>query len=245
MLIKEEFADLDTPTGPMRTHLFRPLTEGKFPGLVFYSEIFQVSGPIRRFAARLAGQGYLVAVPEVYHEFEPAGTVLAYDDAGSARGNLLKVTKEVAAYDSDAAASLTFLQAHPQCSGNLGAVGVCLGGHLAFRAAMNPSVCAGVCFYPTDIHQGSLGRGRADNTLSRMGEISGEMLMMWGRQDPHIPAEGRRKIYDEMSAANLPFEWHEWNGAHAFMRDEGHRYDPAIAQICFAMMFEFLERRLK
>ena len=50
-----EFIDLDTPTGPMRTHLFRPVAEGRYPGLLLYSEIFQVTGPIRRTAALLAG----------------------------------------------------------------------------------------------------------------------------------------------------------------------------------------------
>ncbi len=43
-----ESADLDTPTGLMRTYLFRPMAEGRYPGLVLFSEIFQVTGPIRR-----------------------------------------------------------------------------------------------------------------------------------------------------------------------------------------------------
>jgi hypothetical protein len=55
---------------------------------------------------------------------------------------------------------------------------------------MNPDVLAGVCFYATDIHKGSLGKG-GDDTLERMGELKSEMLMIWGRQDPHVPTEGR------------------------------------------------------
>ncbi len=50
-----ESADVPTPTGPMRTYLFRPVAEGRYPGLVLYSEIFQVTGPIRR--ADTAGTG--------------------------------------------------------------------------------------------------------------------------------------------------------------------------------------------
>ncbi len=84
MTIKDDIVvDLDTATGPMRTYVFRPAAEGRYPGVVFYSEIFQVTGPIRRTAAMIAGHGYVVAVPEVYHELEPAGTVLAYDQAGA------------------------------------------------------------------------------------------------------------------------------------------------------------------
>ena len=88
MIIKDaESVDVHTSTGPMRTYLFRPVAEGRYPGLVLFSEIFQVTGPIRRAAAMLASHGFVVAVPEIYHELEPAGTVLAYDEAGAERGN--------------------------------------------------------------------------------------------------------------------------------------------------------------
>ena len=100
-------------------------------------------------------------------------------------------------------AVLDHLKAHPACTGKLGVMGVCLGGHLAFRAAMNPDVQAGVCFYATDIHTRSLGKGKNDDTLDRMAEIKGEMLMAWGRQDPHVPREGRQRIYDAMNDAGV------------------------------------------
>src|SRR5271170_2237575 len=112
MILQEELAvDLATPTGPMRTYMFRPAVKGKCPAVILYSEIFQVTGPIRRFAAFIAGHGYIVAVPEVYHELEPAGTVLAYDQAGSDRGNADKYAKPVSSYDSDARALLDHLKA--------------------------------------------------------------------------------------------------------------------------------------
>ena len=244
VLRDEETVDIPTPTGPMRTSLFRPAADGRFPGVVLFSEIFQITAPIRRMAASLAGNGYLVAVPEVYHELEPAGTVLAYDTAGADRGNADKITKELAGYDNDARAVLDHLKAHEACTGKLGTMGVCLGGHLAFRAAMNPDVSAGICFYATDIHTRTLGLGKNDNTLDRIGEIKGEMLMAWGRQDPHVPREGRRLIYDAMNDAGVNLQWHEFNGAHAFLRDEGPRYDPALARLAWTLILELLGRTL-
>src|SRR5690349_18278558 len=143
MVIKDdESADVDTPSGPMRTHIFRPAAEGRYPGILLYSEIFQVTGPIHRTAALLASNGFVVAVPEIYHELEPAGTVLPYDQEGADRGNRHKTTKELASYDSDARAALAYLAAEPRCTGKLGVMGICIGGHLAFRAAMNPEVRA-------------------------------------------------------------------------------------------------------
>jgi carboxymethylenebutenolidase len=243
-LKEEEVHDVATPTGPMRTFILRPAANGSYPAIVFYSEIFQVTGPIRRTAALLAGQGFVVAVPEVYHEFLPAGTVLAYDQAGADKGNEIKIGKEVSAWDSDARALLDHLKTQPYCNGKLGTLGICLGGHLAFRCAMQPDILAGACFYATDIHQRSLGKGKCDNTLDRMKEIKGEMMMSWGRQDPHISREGRRLIYDAMTDAGISFTWHEYNGAHAFLRDEGPRYNPALAHTCWGMVFELFKRKL-
>ncbi len=244
-LTELEATALPTPTGPMRTYLVRPKVEGRFPGLVLYSEIFQVTGPIRRMAAMLASHGFVVAVPEIYHELEPAGTVLAYDEAGAARGNQHKITKALSSYDSDARAVLDYLAAFPHCTGKLGVIGVCIGGHLAFRAGMQPDVLAAACFYATDIHKHSLGQGLCDDSLARVGEIRGELLMIWGRQDPHIPREGRAVVYNTLSEAGVHFQWHEFNAAHAFMRDEGPRYDPVAARICYGLAAELFHRRLR
>jgi carboxymethylenebutenolidase len=243
-ITEPEIVTLNTPTGSMRTYIMRPTAGGKYPGILLYSEIFQVTGPIRRTAALLAGHGFIVAIPEIYHEFEAPGVALAYDTAGADRGNALKTTKELSAYDADARAVLDHLAARPDCTGKLGAMGICIGGHLAFRAAMNPDVLAGVCFYATDIHKRGLGKGTSDNSLDRMKEIPGEMLMIWGRQDPHVPREGRQLIYNAMSDARVYFTWHEFNGQHAFLRDEGARYDPELARIGYDLAIALFKRRL-
>ena len=244
VVIDTEFVDLETPTGPMRTHIFRPAGPGRFPGILLYSEIFQVTAPIRRTAIQLAGHGYIVAVPEVYHEYEPAGTVLEYDQAGSDRGNTLKTTKPVQAYDDDARAVLTYLTSREDCTGRLGVMGICMGGHLAFRAAMNPNVSGTVCFYATDIHKGGLGEGMHDNSMARAAEIKGELLMVWGRQDPHIPTEGRMAVLNRLNEVDARLNWHEVNGAHAFLRDQGIRYDPDLARSMLGLALDLFHRTL-
>jgi len=244
VLQDESFVDLSTTQGAMRTYVFRPRTDGRYPAVIFYSEIFQLTGPIRRFAAFLAGHGYLVAVPEVYHELETAGTVLAYDQAGADRGNFDKYAKTLASYDEDAQVLVSYLQGRPDCTGKIGALGICLGGHLAFRCALQSAVLAAACFYATDLHAGTLGAGRNDDSLARAGEIKGELLHIWGRQDPHVPLEGRNKIKARLDEAGVNFQWVEVNGAHAFMRDEGPRYDPALEYQCKGLMLELFHRRL-
>jgi len=229
ILRSDEYDDLPTAAGgTMRVHWFRPAGEGRFPGLVLYSEIYQVTDPIRRLAAFFAGHGYVVAVPEVYHDYEAPGTVLRYDAEGTARGNDLKFTKPVAGFDADATLVLDALAGHAACSGRLGTVGVCLGGHLAYRAALDPRVSAAALFYPTDIHSGTLGEGRSDDSLARMADLRAETLFVFGRQDPHVPFAGRETIRARLEAVGARYEWHEVDGQHAFLRDEGPRYDPAL-----------------
>jgi carboxymethylenebutenolidase len=129
--------------------------------------------------------------------------------------------------------------------GRLGAFGVCIGGHLSFRAAVkNADVRAAACFYATDLHTATLGKS-GDDTLAGAGEIKAEMLMVWGRQDPHVPLEGRKKIYDALCESGVNFTWHEFNAQHAFLRDEGLRYDPALARIGYGLALELFHRKLR
>ena len=241
MILEESSVDLSTPSGIMKTHVAKPAASGRRAGIVLFSEIFQRTGPIRRMAALLAGHGFVVLVPEIFHELEPAGSVLAYDALGTERGNHHKVAKTITAYDADARACLDHLTERDDCNGKLLSAGVCIGGHLAFRSALDARVRAAACFYATDLHKGSLGLG-GDDSLARSVEIRGELLMVWGRQDPHVPDEGRAKIQARLLETKRRFTWHEFNAAHAFLRDEGPRYDPALALPSYRMMIDLFQQ---
>jgi carboxymethylenebutenolidase len=205
IVINDQYVDLETPSGIMRTHIVRPAAPGRYPGIIFYSEIFQITAPIRRTAAMFAGHGYIVAMPEIYHEYEKPGEVFAYDQAGSDRGNILKTTKPIAGYDADARAVLDHLAARPDCS---------------------------------------LGEGMHDDSLERAKDIHGELVMIWGRQDPHVPLDGRMTVLARLNELGTRLSWHEVNGAHAFLRDEGIRYDPELAHSLYGLAFDFFHRKL-
>jgi dienelactone hydrolase len=93
------------------------------------------------------------------------------------------VAKLLTAYDEDATLSIDTLIADDRCNGRIGATGMCLGGHLAFRAAFDKRVQAAVCYFATDIHSGSLGKAEAgerakNDSLQRVGDVAGELLMV-------------------------------------------------------------------
>ncbi|EWH09753.1 carboxymethylenebutenolidase [Catenovulum agarivorans DS-2] len=245
MIIQTEIVDLATPTGTMRTYVYRPQAEGAYPAIIYYSEIFQQTAPIARSAAIMAGHGFVVLVPEVFHELNPIGTVLAYDDEGKNKGNADKFAKPLESHDSDVVAMYEFLQQQTYCTGNVGAMGVCIGGHLAYRAAINPNIKAACCLYATDIHSGTLPSQPGGDSLTRTKEISGELMMIWGKQDPHVPDEGRFLIHQNLIDSKVHFSWHEFNAAHAFMRDEGlDRYDPELALTVYKMAVDLFRKTL-
>lgn len=61
-----------------------------------------------------------------------------------------------------------------------------------------------------------------------------------------MPTDGRYRVLQEMNAAGVNFTWHELNGAHAFMRDEGSagRYDGELALQCYMMSVNLFRRKL-
>lgn len=276
MLIKESYHDVSTSYGTkLRIHVYSPhvpqYPNAKFPAVLVFSEIYQVTGPVARFARLIAGQGFIVAAPSVYHNFvspEP----LAYDGPGTDAGNAYKAQKPLASYDEDLDLTVALLQSLPnfKSGSRIGATGMCLGGHLALRAAFHKDIEAYVSFFGTDIHSSTLGtvvdtpasaateapssttRPPAHHTLDRIraGELptSTEGLLIFGTLDPHVPPAGRDIIRASLRDANATFSFYEVAGAqHAFVRDEFSkgRYDPAVTGIGFTILLELFNRVLK
>src|SRR5271155_228507 len=199
MIVTTEYADIALPGSPMRTFVAAPKAEGQYPGIWCYSDIFQLTPPLLRTCVRMAGHGFVAAAPEIYRRIEPPGTVIPFDDAGRTRGQRDAAKTPVADFDSDCRAGLDWLSKHPKVArGKIGVVGFCIGGHLAFRAALEPDVRATVCFYGTGIHDGKLGQDSDAGSLSRATEIRGKLLMVWGGHDPHVPADGRALIDEKL-----------------------------------------------
>jgi carboxymethylenebutenolidase len=229
----------------MGTLVVRPRAEGAYPGVLFSTDIFQLTEPSVRWCVRLAGYGFVVAAPEIYHRREPAGTVLAFDDAGKERGQRDAEATPVADFEADVAAALAYLPTRPDVTGpSLGAAGHCTGGHLAFRAALRPEVAATACWYATGLHDGKLGADPDAGSLARAHEIRGELLMIWGTRDPHTPAAGRETIRRGLEPVGDRLTWREEDAEHAFGRDVGDRYDPEATDRAFAETVALFRRAL-
>ena len=243
MVVTTEYANIPTAAAAMRTFVAAPKAPGRYPGIWCYSDIFQLTPPMLRSCVRLAGYGFVVAAPEIYCRIEPPGTVIPFDDVGRTRGQEDAAKTPVAHFDADCRAGLDWLAAHPGVAkGKIGAMGFCIGGHLAFRAALQPDVRATVCYYGTGIHNGKLGQDADAGSLARAGEIRGELLMVFGSTDPHVPAGGRATIDRGLRESGALFNTILYPAEHAFMRDEGPRFDPEITDLAFADMIRLFRR---
>lgn len=244
MIINTEYVDIPADGAPMRMLVAAPQAQGKFPGILLYSDIFQLTDSLIRSASRLAGYGFVVAAPEIYHRIEPPGAAIPFDDEGRTRGLSNAAKTSVAEFDADCRAALDYLSRHPMVGDKLAAAGFCIGGHLAFRAALQPDVRATVCFYPTGIHNGRLGKDEDAGSLQRAAEINGELLMIFGTRDPHVPEAARDRIKSALEEAGAKFSISLYEAEHAFMRDEGPRYDPEATDRAWGEMMDFFRRVL-
>lgn len=250
MLITFAEHDVHTPSGEMRVHVISPkiaqYPKARFPGVVVFSEIYQTTEPVLRFAQSIAAEGYVVAAPCIFHEFEGANPI-PYDTEGTDRGNEYKYKKQLKAYDDDAKATVDLLVSLPNCNGRIAATGMCLGGHHAFRAAFDPRVLATVCYFPTDIHDerlGAPGEPGTSDSLKRAEEIKGEVVLIFGVNDTHVGLEGRTKIRERVSTLGIPYSILELQAAHAFIRDTSSkgRFDGALSRVCFSLLLEVFGR---
>lgn len=243
MLVTTAYVSIASGQSAMQTFIAAPSRGGRFPGVLLYSDIFQLTGPTVRSAVRLAGYGFVVAAPEIYHRIEPPGTVIPFDDEGRDRGLADAAGTSIAEFDEDCRAVLDYLNQHSNVSpGNLGATGFCIGGHLAFRAALQQDVRSTVCFYATGLHDGRLGNGDSADSLGCAADIRGDLLMIFGSLDPHVPEAGRERIRSALERAGTKFKMSVYEAEHAFMRDEGPRYDPEATDQAWDEMIRVFRR---
>jgi carboxymethylenebutenolidase len=107
---------------------------------------------------------------------------------------------------------------------------------------MQNDVRATACFYPTGLVGGKLGKDADAGSLARAGEIQGELLLVFGTRDPHVPEDARTAIAAALGGNRVTTKL--FDAEHAFMRDEGPRYDAEATDAAWSECIGFLRRTL-
>ena len=191
-------------------------------GIVVMQEIFGVNPHRRSVADKYAQAGYTAIAPAVFDPIEK-GVELGYDQAGMQKGVEL-----VSALGFDRAVASVGAAAKAIASaGNVGVVGYCWGGSVAYLSAARLGLPA-VSYYG-----------------GRNAQIVGEkarapLLFHYGLKDAHISEADRETV----RRANPDAEFYVYDADHGFNCDARASFDPPSAKLALERSLAFFAKHL-
>ncbi|KKB64751.1 carboxymethylenebutenolidase [Robbsia andropogonis] len=199
--------------GTFRAYLACP-AQGKGPGIVLCHEIFGVNATMRELADYYAEEGYTVLVPDLFWRAEP-GIELGYTEADFARALDLysHYDEDLGVADIDAA--LTVLRALPECVGETGVLGFCLGGKLAYLCACRLPVACAVSYYGVGI----------ENALVEAADIKGRLVLNIPERDSFCPPEAQARIATALAGKKNIEVYVYPRVDHGFARKGGNHFN--------------------
>jgi carboxymethylenebutenolidase len=234
MANRTEYLELEVEDGTsLRAYAAYP---GREPlgGLIVCQEAFGVNAHIRELTERFAQQGYLSVAPELFHRTAPPGFEGGYSDFASVMPHLRAMRDPSTEADLRAAQAWLATQ---EASKKIAVIGFCMGGRVAFLAALGLPVCCAVSFYGGGIAPDPNNPG----LLDRVDQLRAPVLLFWGGRDQHIGPQQRDAVVAALRKAQKSFANVEFSDAdHAFFREAGARYHPAAAAEAWALTLEFL-----
>ena len=195
------------------------------PGLVVIQEIFGVNHHIRATADRFAAEGFAVIAPALFDRVEP-GIELGYGPDDIERGRAVRA--KIALDDAlrDVAAAVAELRKDGL---NVGVVGYCWGGSLAWAAATRlDGVSAAVGYYGGEVAKMADEQPRCP------------VMLHFGEQDHAIPmsdVQTVRKKHPEIPV-------HAYPAGHGFSCDERGSFHPESHALALSRTLPFLRRNL-
>lgn len=114
VIVNTEYADISLSGSSMRTLVAAPKTEGQYPGIWCYFDIFHAHTATGAFL-RSAGMVWICwRCPGNLSRVAPSGTVIPFDDAGRTHGQPDAAKTPVAHFEADCRAGLDWLSEHPK-----------------------------------------------------------------------------------------------------------------------------------
>jgi carboxymethylenebutenolidase len=228
-----ERVDLSTPEGVLDCHVFEPAGSGPWPAVVLYMDAFGVRADLDVMASRLAGAGYVVAVPNLYHRsgafppFDPALVAAGGAERDRFMGMIRSINGDLVMQDT--AAVLAHFDARATVrTGPIGTVGYCMGGGYALRAAgvFPERVAAAASF-----HGGSLATDRPDSPHRLASRMRARLYVGGAGIDPGFTDEQRQRLDAALRAAGVNYEIEIYDGAQHGFAVHNHRvYDRAASE---------------
>jgi carboxymethylenebutenolidase len=207
-----------TTAAPLPTPYFLARPSGApRGGIVLLMEGNGIGWQLLRVAERLAGEGYVVVAPDVYHRLHAE-----HGDWAKAYGAL---REEEALHDIREAAAV----ARAQGARRVGITGFCMGGRLAYLASVRGvDLQAAAPFYGAGI----------DSLLAAPGC---PLLACFGGRDEWIPAEAIERVRARHGEDVVVYP----EAGHGFMRDGSEDYRPDAARDAWSRLLAFFAQHLR
>lgn len=228
----------------MSAYMAYPDTEGPWPAVIVFMEIFGVNSHIRSVTERIAAEGYVAIAPNYYHR-TTNNLELGYADRDIAIGRKHKEQTSREGLLVDIRAVIQFLESQKEVSPKerMGCIGFCFGGHVAFIAAGMREITATASFYGAGIATNSPGGG--EPTVAHSREIDGEIICLFGENDSSIPHEDTAIIDQALKNAGVTHEIIRYaNTGHGFFCDQRDSYDPSAAEDAWLRVKALFHRQL-
>jgi carboxymethylenebutenolidase len=226
---------VQTTDGSFACYVARPATPGQYPTapvVIVIQEIFGVNAGIRSIADDYAAKGFIAVCPDLFWRLEPGVDITdkTPEEWKQAMGYLNRFDFDKGMEDIQF--TLHQIRTRPDCTGKVGAVGYCLGGHLAYLTTARTNVDAAVGYYGINL------QARLDETPKA------PLMLHIAEADAYTPPEARDQVIAAMKD-NALVTLHVYPGRdHAFARPGGEHYDKADADLANQRTANFLGDRL-
>jgi dienelactone hydrolase len=180
--------------------------KGKLPGVVLIHDWLGATTHQEAQAKKLAAQGYVVLVADVYGKgVRPADAAAAGAEAG-------KYYKDRNLLRARGRAGFDYLAAQPQVDTNrMAVIGYCFGGAAALELARSGAPLKAVVTF-----HGSLASANPEDAKN----IKAKVLVLHGADDPYVKQPEVTAFMDEMRAAKLDWQLVQYSGTvHSFTDD--------------------------
>ena len=217
----------DSPKGKINGYLARAKAKGKRPVVLVIHENRGLNPHLEDVARRFAAEGYLAYAVDL---LSLVGGTPASEDAARELHPKMNQDDAVAAL----VAAVSFLKAHPESTGKVGAVGYCFGGLMVNRlAASSPELDAGVAYYGRQV------------PAAQVANIKAALLLHYAETDEAVNA-GIAAYEAALKANNKKYTIHTYPGTqHAFNNDTGAaRYNKAAADLAWSRTLAFFAENL-
>jgi carboxymethylenebutenolidase len=219
--------------GAFEAYLATPAA-GKGPGVAIVSTIFGIEDDVKAYADRLAADGCLAEVPNVF--WRVTDSELLPSDVPGGHPTFKRAVDRAMQLDidksmSDLAQVVADLRKRPECNGRIAVMGFCWGGRYALRAAAELDIDVAISFHGT----------QCARVLDRAKRARCPMSFHWGDKDWVVPMAEIAQVQAAFEGVRDAEVLIHPGGEHSYMlKNRGAGYSAEAARKSWARAMELI-----